>query len=269
MHIATKIVFGIGILITVGGIVLTFMGADKLGELEDFEPEFSLVNATSGNITLIDYDGMGELGLTFYVAGEYADADGDGEYDACVDAEITVFHDGKTNRGFSGYIADADESENRYYSEVGGEDSGCNVGKENKDSMMSHDGNALIKIGRACFGCMNGTSNISSNVPVWITYDDQNLGEVIEDVVEGGLGLLGGFGGICCGLVFIIIGGILAVTMKDKEELEMTGMSMTSTGAVMVTQMPGQGIPTLGEEAPVQQPTQDNGATLIPDQNET
>ena len=267
MHIVSKVVIGIGILFTVGGIVLAFMGVDKLGELEEFEPEFSIVNATSGNITLIDYDGMGELGFTFYVAGEYVDADGDDQYDACVEAEITVFHDVKTNRGFSGNIVEANESENKYYSEVGDAYSECNVGKDNKESMTSHNGDALIKIGRACYGCMNGTSNISSNVPVWVTYDDQNLGEVIEDVIEGSLGLVGGFGGVCCGVIFLIIGGILAITMKDKEELSMAGMNMTSTGAVMVTQIPGQNIPTLGAEVPTtQQPVQDSGPTLIPDQ---
>ena len=265
MHIATKIVIGIGILITLGGAVLAFMGAEKLGELEDWEPEFSLENSTSGDITIVDYDGQGELGFTFYVKGEYVDSDGDGKYDACEEANITVSHNGKTNRGFSGSIVEADESEDKYYSEVGEADSGCNVGKENDDSMIHDNGTTLIKVGRACYGCMNGTANITSNVPVWVTYDDHNLGEVIEDVVEGGLGLLGGFGGICCGILFLIIGGILAITLKDKEELTM-GMSMDGSGAVMVTQMPGQGVPTLGAEVPTtQQPVQESGPSLTPD----
>lgn len=267
MHIASKVLLGIGVIITGIGIVMFAMGADKFSELEDWKPTFSLENSTSGNITIIDLDGKGELGYTFYMKGNYVDEDENGRYDACENANITVSHDGQTNTLFSGSIAEANESENKYYEEVGEGFSGCSIGKEGEDSSLD---NGLIKIGRACYGCMNGTSNITSNVPVWVTYDDQNIGEVVEDVVEGGLGILGGIGGLCCGIIFLIIGGILAITLKDKEELTM-GMSMDGTGAVMVTQMPGQvaqmpgqGIPTLGAQQT--QPVQESGPTITPDQ---
>ena len=47
------------------------------------------------------------------------------------------------------------------------------------------------------------------------------------------LGFVGGFGSICCGVLFLIIGGIMALTMKDNKNQEM--MYMPPAGNQMLS----------------------------------
>ena len=55
---------------------------------------------------------------------------------------------------------------------------------------------------------------------MWVTYDEKVGEEIVEDGLILLLGFLGG-GGICCGVLFLIIGGIMALTMKDNKAQEM------------------------------------------------
>ena len=65
---------------------------------------------------------------------------------------------------------------------------------------------------------------------------DNNVDVMIrdDDSFGGFLGILGG-GGVCCfGILFLLIGGILAATMKDKPKVEMSPIVPVGTEDVVV-----------------------------------
>lgn len=65
---------------------------------------------------------------------------------------------------------------------------------------------------------------------------DNNVDVMIrdDDSFGGFLGLFGG-GGVCCfGILFLLIGGILAATMKDKPKVEMSPIVPVGTEDVVV-----------------------------------
>ena len=73
MHPVGKVFMGIGVFVILGGVLLMVIGGgniedagEKFNELE----EYKLEQVTSGTITIDDKDGVGDLGLTFYVQGE-------------------------------------------------------------------------------------------------------------------------------------------------------------------------------------------------------
>ena len=92
MHIVGKVMLVLGLLMLVIGVVMTVGGVGKgagdLAELADYE--FSVENATSGTIEMEDSDGQGDLGVTFWVEGEYVDEDENGIWDVCDDTNITI-----------------------------------------------------------------------------------------------------------------------------------------------------------------------------------
>ena len=97
----------------------------------------------------------------------------------------------------------------------------------NKESGQKSDG--LVKIGRACYACYAGNLSFESNVPVWVTYDDKLFSKKswmkFSAYSAGFIGI--GFGGLCCGIIFLIIGIIMALTMKDNGEQQMMYMPPT------------------------------------------
>ena len=90
-----------------------------------------------------------------------------------------------------------------------------------KNTNYDRENKGLVKIGRACWGCYQGNVSFESNQSVWVTYEEK----VGEEIAEDGLLLVLGFGlgggGICCGILFLIIGGIMALTMKDNKAQDM------------------------------------------------
>ena len=92
MHIAGKIMLALGLAMCLIGAVMTAVGVGKgvgdLSGLEDYE--FSVENATSGTIEIVDDDGEGDYGVSFWVKGEYVDEDENGIWDVCDDTNITI-----------------------------------------------------------------------------------------------------------------------------------------------------------------------------------
>ena len=106
-----------------------------------------------------------------------------------------------------------------------------------KNTNYDRDGKGLVKIGRACWGCYEGNVSFESNQSVWVTYDE-NTGEKLgDDIGIMILGFFGGFGSICCGVLFLIIGGIMALTMKDNKNQKM--MYMPPAGNQMLSAQTG------------------------------
>ena len=211
MHTAAKVILILGTAFTLLGIGGFALGADKVGDLEESANQYELKDVTEGTILVDDEDDKGEFGFTFWVKGTYEDLDANGIWDVCDSTNVSVTSSPENlwleNSGFY-YEVVANHS--------GSDESDCAVNENNKNLDKRDDG--LVKIGKACFGCTDGDFSFTSNQSVWVTYDDKIIGDVVEDGIAAFLGFGGGFLGICCGVLFLIIGGIMALTMNDNKE---------------------------------------------------
>ena len=214
MHTAAKVLLIIGTIATVIGIVGFALGAGQIDDLEDSWNTFEYEDATNGTIMIEDLDGQGDVGLTFWVKGVYEDKDEDGIWDICQTTNVTITESPDVNNSWEW----AEVLDGNFYNEVQ-PNQGCDA--NDKNTNYDRDAKGLVKIGRACWGCYEGNVSFESNQKVWVTYDEK----VGEEIAEEGLILVLGFalggGGICCGVLFLIIGGIMALTMKDDKAQEM------------------------------------------------
>jgi len=103
MHISGKIMIPLGLVILILGVAMMVLGVGKgvedLSGLEDYG--FSVENATSGTIEIEDNDGEGDVGVTFWVEGEYVDEDENGIWDVCDDTNITITQHPAVNTDWS------------------------------------------------------------------------------------------------------------------------------------------------------------------------
>jgi hypothetical protein len=84
-----------------------------------------------------------------------------------------------------------------------------------------------------------------SNVEVWVIYEDEIVGEVLESIGEGVEGVFQGAAGvmmICCGGVISIFGLILGLLVNNNQKTiivqngAMPGNTMTQANQTAVTQ---------------------------------
>mgnify|MGYP001467251940 CR=1 FL=1 len=59
---------------------------------------------------------------------------------------------------------------------------------------------------------------ITYTFPIFTINTDLKIPQVNEDIGIAIVGFIGGFGGVCCGILFLIIGGIMALTMNDNKQ---------------------------------------------------
>ena len=222
MHVAGKVFLGLGAVLLVIGLVMSGSGIGTVKDAGDsFEDlgDFAIENTNSGTVNVTDEDGKGDFGFTFWIKGEYLDEDEDGRWDHCAATNITILsHPEISDDEFFG--EDARELNGSFYYEVRDGYDGCDAVEENKD-LDRADPEGLIKVGRACFGCYAGPMEFESNTEVWVTYDDEIIEEIVGAVggFAGGLmGLLGGIGLFGCGICSLILGGVLALVLKDPKE---------------------------------------------------
>ena len=235
MNTATKVVLVLGTIFLIGGIAMFAVGVGNVTSLEEADFPFDIENQTTGTITIDDKDGIGDIGITFWVKGTYEDSDNNGIWDVCENIQITITEVPSINNEWD-Y---AEKYDGGYYNESvhnysGGGESDCSDDPRNKELGRSGDG--FVKIGRACYACYAGNVSFESSQPVWVTYDDPIIEEVMGEVV----GILAGFGlgfiGTCCGVIFLIIGLIMALTMKGGGQQQM--MYMPPADNMMIAQQP-------------------------------
>ena len=207
------ILVGLGIFIV--GIVGFVIGAVGIDGIEE-STEFTLEEVTNGTISIEDRDGMGELGVTFWVKGKYLDEDGNGIWDVCETVTVTVTETPE--------ISDWGAYDGEFYNEVvfnydGLETSDCKSDSLNQN--LERSGQGYVKIGRACYGCLAGDFSFESNENVSVTYDDVLLEEIGEDIGLIAIGFLGGSGALCCGIIVMLVGVILIFTLKDDAPVAM------------------------------------------------
>ena len=207
------ILVGLGIFIV--GIVGFVIGAVGIDGIEE-STEFTLEEVTNGTISIEDRDGLGELGVTFWVKGKYLDKDGNGIWDVCETVTVTVTETPE--------ISDWGANDGEFYNEVvfnydGLETSDCKSDSLNQN--LERSGQGYVKIGRACYGCLAGDFSFESNENVSVTYDDVLLEEIGEDIGLIAIGFLGGSGALCCGIIVMLVGVILIFTLKDDAPVAM------------------------------------------------
>ena len=221
MHVAGKIFLGLGAVLLVIGLVMSGSGIGSVRDagdsLEDLG-DFAIENTNSGTVNVTDEDGKGDLGFTFWIEGEYLDEDEDGKWDHCAATNITILsHPEISDDEFWG--EEDRELNGSFYYEVNDLYRGCEADEENKN--LDREGEGLIKVGRACLACYAGPMEFESNAEVSVTNDDYLLGKLVEGFSEGVGGILsiiGGIGIICGGACFLLLGGILAIVLKDPQE---------------------------------------------------
>ena len=66
------------------------VGVGSVKELSESDYPFDIENQTSGTITIVDNDGVGDIGITFWVSGIYDDANENGIWDVCENVQVTI-----------------------------------------------------------------------------------------------------------------------------------------------------------------------------------
>ena len=222
-----KVTIFVGIGIFIVGIFGMIIGAVGVDGIED-STKFRLEDVSNGTIEIVDSDGFGDLGMIFWVKGEYTDTDENGIWDHCDTIEINVTEHPS--------IAEWDTYNGEFYYEVvfdydGVETSSCDTNARNKN--IDRDG--FVKIGRACNGCFAGTFSFESNENVSVVYEDVLIEDLGEDIGLIVLGFVGGSGALCCGVVVIVVGIILIFTLKDDAPVM---MSVGSDGSYVMNGTP-------------------------------
>ena len=186
------IALAIGLLLLAPGIPLFIMG---LGGGFQYEA------VSSGTFEILDEDGQGDFGFEIFIEGEAGDFDGDGFHDYCENVVITANHTGGWfSTGPHGEIVaenPSDESRNAFEREITGEGSG-DCRSHHHPEQASHNGVQLVKIGRACKSCMNGTTTITAQnveggeILMWIRTEEnqEKLGMLIPGAIMMGIGAL-------------------------------------------------------------------------------
>ncbi len=236
VHIASKITIGAGALLLLAGIAMLVLAGSSIG---DAGSDWAAEETTGGTLKIVDEDGNGDLGFAFFVKGEYADDDGDGEWDHCSGVEITVKQKPAVNTEW-----DDGEGGEFYFQASDPGLEGLDKGK-NCDVEEGKDGNrpGFVKLGVACLACYEGDFEFESNQPVWVVYVDEALGSFFASLGAG----IGGGSCLCCGIVIMAFGLILALVVKDDDQ-PATTITYGEDGKVIV-QQPGA----------TQRPAQDGG----------
>ena len=193
MHIAGKIFLGLGLLITLGGVALTIGGGSTLSDVGDWDVEEKS-------------DFSGNAGVTTYSFSE--------EIIVMVsdDVRCDEFTFTMTNESGEDHVTiDCEEDGEKPY---GWEDDP--EGWYHMATISTWNYNA-------------GEYTIESNedyelVPMW-----EVLGEEIGEAVGGFFAAAGGIGIACCGIFFILLGGIFALALKEPKKTQITGPGSFTT----------------------------------------
>ena len=193
MHIAGKIFLGLGLLITLAGVALTIGGGSTLTDVGDWDVEEKSVFS-------------GTAGVTTYSFSE--------EMIVMVSDEVRCdeFNFTMTNESGENHVTiDCMEDGEKPY---GWEDDP--EGWYHMATISAWNYNA-------------GEYTIESNedyelVPMWGV-----LGEEIGEAVGGFFATVGGIGTACCGIFFLLLGGIFALVLKEPKKTQITGPGSFTT----------------------------------------
>ena len=193
MHIAGKIFLGLGLLITLAGVVLTIGGGSTLTDVGDWDVEEK--SDFSGNAGVSTYSFSEEMivmvsddvrcdEFTFTMTNE------SGEDHVTIDCE----EDGEKPYGWE------DDPEGWYH----------------MATISAWNYNA-------------GEYTIESNEDYELVSMWEILGEEVGEAVGGFFATIGGIGTACCGIFFLLLGGIFALVLKEPKKTQITGPGSFTT----------------------------------------
>jgi hypothetical protein len=222
MHTAGKVLLIIGGIITAIGVVMIVGGAASAG----LNPESENVwEGTSGDFVIPDDDIYGIYASASVSCDQIIDPDGDGT--GTISISITMKES----------IDDSSENGGEYFNKD------CEYNSE--DDYLDDDYQRVGSISWLWPSADAGdTVTINSDVKIYIVGDIEAFG----DAVGGAFTALGGILVAVCGGVILLIGLILALTLKTKDPVimqqgQMMGGQMMAGQMPMQQQMPAQQMP--------------------------
>ena len=217
MHTAGKVLLIIGGIITAIGVVMIVGGAASAG----LNPESENVwEGTSGDFLIPDDDIYGIYASASVSCDQIIDGDGTGTISISIEMD----------KDDDGVVEDYFNKDCEYNSE---------------DDYLDDDYQRVGSISWLWPSADAGdTVTINSDVKIYIVGDIEAFG----DAVGGGLTALGGILVAVCGGVILLIGLILALTLKTKDPVimqqgQMMGGQMMAGQMPMQQQMPAQQMP--------------------------
>ena len=140
-------------------------------------------DTTSANLLITDADGLGDQGFIIFIKGTPGDLDENGIHDYCEAVVVNARHSGSwISEPWTSTASrnEPDSTRQAFDLEIAHSGSGCSA-----DVWPEQKGD-LVKVGRACYGCMAGTTEITAfsndllyEVPMWI----QDGEKIVESTV--------------------------------------------------------------------------------------
>ena len=163
-------------LLLIPGIALVVIGIVSSGAIH-YE------DTTSAHLWINDADGLGDQGFIIFIEGAPGDFDNNGIHDYCDAVVVNAYHSGSWMSEpwtATAMWNEADSTRQAFEIEIAHSGSGCSA-----DVWPQQKGD-LVKIGRACYGCMAGytdisayTNDLSYSLPMWI----QDGEKIVESTV--------------------------------------------------------------------------------------
>ena len=218
-----------GILLMIPGVVFLILGGVAAENFEHY-------GVSTATLEIEDIDMLGDQGFIIFVKGTPGDNNGNGIHDYCENIIVNATHSGAwMSDPWKGEISDyhePDETRQVFELEISHEGSGCDAQHWPKEKWKNDT--QLVKIGRACYGCMAGNTTISaeyysspfelSPAPMWIQ-DGEALVESTLTTILGtiilGIGALTVIGPII--IVFTLKEARRKELEEEKEPIEIIG----------------------------------------------
>ena len=193
MHIAGKIFLGLGLLITLAGIGLTFAGGSSISDAGDWDVEEKS-------------DFSGTAGVTNYSFSE--------EIIVMVsdDVRCDEFTFTMTNESGEDHVTIDCE-----------EDGEKPIGWEDDPDGWYH----MATI--SAWNYNAGEYTIESNEDYELVNGWEVLFDEVGEAVGGIFATAGGIGTACCGIFFLLLGGIFALVLKEPKKTQITGPGSFTT----------------------------------------
>ena len=193
------------VLLLIPGITLLIIGSISAGTLHHEE-------TSSARLWITDADGMGDQGFIIFIEAVPGDFDNDGIHDYCEIATVNATHSGLwMSDPWTSWAKqnDADQTRQVFELEIAHDGSGCDA------RVWPEQKHGLVKIGRACYGCMAGYTDISASrndasypIPMWIQ-DGEKVVEAIGLTIAGSI--MSGIGSLS-----LVVLGIIRKAFKAK-----------------------------------------------------
>jgi len=216
----TKVIPVFGIFFMIPGVVFLILGGVAAENFEHY-------GVSTATLEIEDVDMLGDQGFIIFVKGTPGDYNGNGVHDYCEDIVVNATHSGAwMSDPWQGEISEyhePDETRQVFELEISHEGSGCDAQHWPKEKWKNDT--QLVKIGRACYGCMAGNTTITAeyytstldltSAPMWI----QDGEALVESTLTTTLGaVLAGISALTVIGPIIIVFSLKEARRKELEE---------------------------------------------------